>query len=385
MRFVPVLAPLALAMSAFACRAQGPEVGAARLSSAEAPIASAAAMPAPQKKSDAKVDEPPKVHVEPGVVRVLVTGDVAPERGLAAAGRIGDALAPLRPLFQSAQAVVVQEVGVVGVGGESGPRALFASPAWLGELASAHVAAVAVANAHACDGGRPGVARTLDRLSDLGLLALGLDAQEPLRARVLAVNDDHRVCGLAWTTRVRGTECADGRLAVAHGDPARVVSAVAEARERCDAIVAVADGDLSASSRALRAVVDAGVDAVVIRRGVPGASGTPLGVEVVTSGSGRRVPIFESLGSLVSARSRSSRDAPFGLVADLTFKWEGSSRAPSLAWGYDLVATERDGAGRDELVLARPLDASDAKRFTTAPLRRLFASPCWLATGPGCR
>lgn len=397
MRVQALSASLTLVGALVGCGGEAkPSASAVHLTAAEASAASptsvapAATDRAATRATVTEAAPPPKSTTPPGVVRVLVAGDVAPEgRELGSPQRLGDALAPLRSLFGAAHAVVVHEVGVVADpsdGALAPRRAVLTSPAWLNELANAHVAAVAVANGHACDGGRAGVTRTLDRLSDLGVLAVGADAVDPFRPRVLAVNDGHKVCAIAWTSRLRGTECGGGRLAVAHANAARVARAVSEAREACDAVLALGDIDDGATSRAVREVAEAGANAVILRRGARGATVSAGGIEVLTTANRRRVPVFESRGSLVSARGAAK---PVGVIADLSFKWDANGRVPALKWGYQLVTTERDGAGRDELLLTRPIDAAaDASLVASltrggAP-KRLFASPCWLSVGPGC-
>jgi poly-gamma-glutamate synthesis protein (capsule biosynthesis protein) len=363
-------------------------------------------------------------------LRVLVGGDVLPHRPrLLPPSRIGDALAPLRPLFAEGDAVIANYESATGSPGSltkaSENIALAAPPAWLGALVRSRITAVSGANNHACDLGEKGVDATLETAGSLGISALGLDARDPWLPHVVAQKDGHSVCAVAWTTFVNEpiAGCtASGKIAVAdfkrRGMEA-IDHAIAAARATpgCDAVIAILHGGTEYESQvpgpllqARRAAL-AGADAVIIHH-----PHVPSPVEVLATPDGRRVPVFESVGNLVSNQGESWKPAylpvrksrrvislnawtRLGVLADLRWRWPakaGPGVRPSLEWGYHLVWDDNEHATNRALKMpridARLLDpVADALILTKlhmdegGPLA-LLDDPCWMeATGKLCR
>ncbi len=367
---------------------------------------------------------------------MLVAGDVMPHRPrLVRPDSVGRALEPLSTLFAGAHAVVVNHEAAVVDDLDpylSKRAALVAEPGWSSEIARARVAALTLANNHACDAGLDGVRRGIDAIGDTGLIGIGVDERDPFRARVLAAAAGRRVCALAWTAQVNQprSKCAtSGLVAIApfgvEGEDT-IARAVKAARAGgCDALIAIghAGDEYESQGHGARAqasaAAEAGASAVVFHH-----PHVPSGIEIITTRDGRRVPVFLSVGNLVSNqgdgwhlglpptapdRSHVSRNAwtRLGLVADLAFRWDESRPASAaLVWGYHLVWTDHQrGPGTPHeparkaklepeggaLITTRLLDpASDAaivRRLTEdrdGPAG-LFASPCWRNNGPGCR
>lgn len=369
-------------------------------------------------------------------MRILVAGDVIPHRPkLATPLAIGHALAPLSSLFATADAVVANHEASI-VDREEFDRydpirgGLFATANWTKTLAKSGIAAVTLANNHACDAGLGGLTKSIEAAGNAGLVGIGADDDEPFRARVLSASGGHRVCAVAWTAEVnaRTSKCASsGKLAVApigKAGEAIIARAVHAARASggCDAVIAIGHaGDEYAQQtdggRAqARAAALAGADAVILHH-----PHVPSGIDVVTADDGRRVPLFLSLGNLVSNqgeawrptmapaaedRTRVARNAwtRLGMIADLSFDWSAASipgrpgnaeaARPAVKWGYQLVWTDVEaplGDAKQGALVARPLDPkADADiiavlgRDRQAP-KRIFDNPCWLSVGKGCR
>jgi hypothetical protein len=362
---------------------------------------------------------PSSLTQAPLKIRVLVGGDLMPHRPmLDVPARLHDALEPLGPLFASADLAVANYETATG-----DPRSmrahdisLAAGPAWMG-AASEYFHAVTVANNHACDLGRRGLESTLEAARAQRVLALGGDEKSPWQPRTLVEKDGKRVCALAWTTFVN-TEAracpASGKLALAGYDAAgmRVVSrAVAGARAAgCDATVAIFHGGneyepQTASALAQAHVAaEAGADAVVIHH-----PHVPSPVSVYTTRDGRGVPIFASVGNLVSNQGESYLPSfrpvsperyiclnawtRLGVLADLEWTWPagGAHDHPSLAYGYHLTWTDNEHATRRAepmpRITVRLLDPTEDRalidRLSTdldGP-SRLFDDACWLERG----
>jgi hypothetical protein len=282
--------------------------------------------------------------------------------------------------------------------------------------ASEYFHALTLANNHACDLGRPGLEATIRAARDAGVQALGADDKSPWQAKVIAVKDGRRVCAVAWTTFVNSEAraCpASGKLALAGLDPAgeRVIpGAIAGARAAgCDATIAIIHGgqeyetqDWSAQVQA-RLAADAGADAVVLHH-----PHVPSPVHVYETRDGRTVPVFVSVGNLVSNQGESYRPpmaatSPFhlvcmnawtrlGVIADLEFAWAPSGAAsegperPSLAYGYHLTWTDNehatDRAAPMPHIVTHLLDPDDPigarlARDEAGPAE-LFTDRCWL-------
>jgi hypothetical protein len=290
-------------------------------------------------------------------------------------------------------------------------------PAWLAELPGTGVSAITVANNHACDLGVSGVDATLAAADAVGLVAVGGDAEDPWTPRVLAERGDKRVCAVAWTTFVNaaGTCARSPRLAIAPPNAAgrvRVAAAIERARASCDATIAILHGGEEYQPQTLammaeaKHAADAGADAVVVHH--PHVASP---VVVHQARGGRRVPIFASVGNLVSNQGESWTPAMFpvlrenrrlvcvngwtrlGVLADLAFDLDGEGAR--LAWGYRLIWTDNEHAldrsvavPRIEARLLEP--ARDAEIIARLREDRrgpvaLFSDPCWLDGAPGGR
>jgi hypothetical protein len=382
------------------------------------------------------VSEASELAVAPAKVRILVAGDVMPHRPmLGPPERLREALEPLRGLFAGADLTVANYESATGEppplpSSSAGERAflrtsatlpsghdlsLVAPPEWM-TAAAGYFGALTVANNHACDLGRRGLEGTIEAARAAHVIALGGDEKAPWEPRVLVEKGGRRVCAVAWTTFVNSEAraCpASGKLALAAQSPLgmrAVKRAVAAARASgCDATVAIFHGgteyDTQGSSvlGEAHAAADAGADAVVIHH-----PHVPLPVDVYETKDGRSVPIFASVGNLVSNQGESYRPAlptvspehyvsldgwtRLGVVADLEWSWpSGDHERPSLAYGYHLVWTENEHAtNRAEpmpRISVRILDPSAdeplVERLSTdagGPLR-LFRDACWLERG----
>ncbi|MEO6418678.1 MAG: CapA family protein [Polyangiaceae bacterium] len=389
-------------------------------SEAPHPIA-AALIESPSASPD---PQPTPLVAEPSTpVRVMVGGDLLPHRPrLSPPSRIGAALAPLAPLFAQADVVVANYETSTGDPDAFGdaPMRFSASAAWMEEISRAHVRALTLANNHACDLGRKGLSASVAAAKALDVIALGAAEHDPWTASTLVTRDGHRVCAVAWTTIVNSPGCSKGgQLAVApvgSEGTARVRQAVEAARAGgCDAVVAILHGGLEyvPQIRAVRGqamtAAEAGADAVVIHH-----PHVPSMVEVLTTKDARRVPIFMSVGNLVSNQGESWKPTfpatqknrhlvymnawtRLGVIADLSWSWATPDRVRGeLTWGYHLVWTDNahayDRADPMPAIATRVFDAETdlaiVKRL--AADRRgptaLFESPCWLEKSPNrCR
>lgn len=344
-------------------------------------------------------------------LRVLVGGDLIPHRpSLVSPSALVQALAPLGPLFAKADAVVANYEATTGALDKKAFRLAYAAPpAWLESLPKTGITAVTVANNHACDLGHEGVEATLTTASRAGLIAIGGDmGSEPWTPRVLVERDGKRVCAVAWTTFVnaQGGCAKTTRLAIARENAAgrrSVAAAVKRARSTCDATIAIMHGgeeyvrQTPAVMHVARQAAESGADAVVIHH--PHVASP---VFVHRTKDGRKVPIFASIGNLVSNQGESWKPPMFpvlpenrrlvcvngwtrlGVIADLSFSFADT---PRLDWSFHLTWTDNDHAENksrvariatrlldpveDEPILSRLSD--DAK----GPVA-LFDDPCWV-------
>ena len=311
----------------------------------------------------------PAVRAPAAPLRVMIGGDVIPHRPqLVDAARVTEALAPMAPLFGEADAAIVNYETATGdiSGIDTATLSLAAKPDWMHAVASANVTAITLANNHACDLGRRGLAASIDTATAVGVTALGASATDPWEARTIASQGGRRVCAVAWTTFVndRRPGCMTaGHLAIAAPDREgrlRVERAVARAfHDGCDAVVAIVHGgqeyapQTGAMMALAAAAADAGADAVIIHH--PHVV-SPMVVHATEDG--RKVPIFASLGNLVSNQGESwtpefpatQRDrhivylngwTRLGMVADLSFQLD-APRQKLAAWGYHLVFVDSD-------------------------------------------
>jgi poly-gamma-glutamate capsule biosynthesis protein CapA/YwtB (metallophosphatase superfamily) len=364
--------------------------------------------------------------------RVLVGGDVMPHRPqLETPESVALALSELSPLFHSADATIVNYETATGTLdlSRSDPAALtlVASPAWMKAVVSANVTALTLANNHACDLGARGLASSVSTARELGVAALGADEDAPWKARTIFSSGSHRACAVAWTTFVndRRPACADSRhLAVAKPNREgrmRVARAIAAAfHDGCDAVIAIAHGGLEyapqteAMMSLARAAANAGADAVVLHH--PHVV-SPLVTYVAEDG--RLVPIFASVGNLVSNQGESWTPAypaaqhdrhivylngwtRIGMLADLDLRLDTPKHASHVeAYGYHVIFVESDHvldkSNPHPRIVARPLDPDDDRALIDKLTRdeagphQIFTNPCWIehrgadaTAGPAC-
>lgn len=343
-----------------------------------------------------------------GPLRVLVAGDVIAHRPvLIEEGALRAALGPLDTLFGAADAVLVNHESSTG-DAPGGKRSdlLYAAPAsWARELSASHVSAIGLANNHACDLGRQGLFATLASAKEAGLRHFGA-GEDPWKAEPIASRGGHTVCAVGWSTLTNGDPMAcDKSLAFAPESPtaeARVVKAIAEGKSHgCDAVIAVVHigeeyKDQPPSVFALgERLANAGADAVVMHH--PHVPSLP---KAARTRDGRVVPVFPSLGNLVSNQGYAWR-APkpvvvsdrrqvsanawtrVGLVADLAFTFAEGKPAVS-GFGYHVVWNDRKPTeikGKSTIV-ARMLGRDDRDllaRFAADPdgPNAIFGSACW--------
>lgn len=344
-----------------------------------------------------------------GTVRLLVAGDVIAHRPvLVSEGALATALGPLQALFASADGVLVNHESSTGDApvGKSHDLEYAAPSFWADELSRSHVTAIGLANNHACDLGRSGLLATISRAEEKKLRVVGA-GEEPWRAEVVASRGGHDVCAVGWSTLTNGDPMAcDKALAFAPESPtavARVEKEIDAAKKRgCAAVIAVVHigeeyKDQPPSVYVLGArLAEAGADAVVMHH--PHVPNAP---KVTVTKDGRTVPIFASLGNLVSNqgyawkapkpvvlpnRKQVSANAwtRVGLVADLAFAWPVAGKPAVVSFGYHVVWNDKPKLEKrgKEALLARLLTRSDRELldgFTKDPEgpNALFASRCW--------
>jgi len=362
---------------------------------------------------------------DPPRVRIVVGGDVIPHRPqLADPDSISRALAPLAPLFRSADAAIVNYETTTGDAARiAAPLSLAASPAWMRAIAADGATALTLANNHACDLGKSGLAASVHAAAALNVVALGASSEDPWTPQTIAERDGKRVCAIAWTTFVndRRPGCASsGRLAIAKPNRegrARVAEAITEAFRSCDALVAIVHGgqeyapQTGAMMTLARAAADAGADVVVMHH-----PHVVSPIVVYGAADGRRVPIFSSLGNLATNQGESwtpsypavQRDrhivylngwTRLGMLADFELRL-GGDRQRAIAWGSHLVWLESDHvldkSNPHPRMEARLLDAKTDARIVDKLSRdaagpRVFDDPCWIertgdaAGNPPCR
>ncbi len=380
----------------------------------------------PQAVVLAPVVPRPAVSASGTDLRVIVGGDLLPHRPmLVPAERLHAGLLPLGPLLASVDVAIANyETATGSTDLFQGKRSMsLAAPReWL-EEAGTTFHAVTVANNHACDLGRAGLTATLSAAKELGVTVVGGDAdRDPWQPRVIDEKDGRKVCAVAWTTFVNaeGKACkGSGELAIAGFDrKGRVAIEMAIGRARrsgCDGVVAIFHGGeeyvgpIWGVREQARVAADAGADAVVIHH-----PHVPAPAVVVVAHDGRKVPVFESVGNLLSNQGESYELPSFpvspghliaqnawtrlGVLADLRWSWPADAPAharPSFSYGYHLTWTDnshtKDCSDPMPRISTRPLDpAADEPliRRLESDARgpvRLFTDPCWLeASGARC-
>ncbi len=357
---------------------------------------------------------PPRPPPLDRALRVIVGGDVLPHRpSLIAPAAIHAALAPLGPLFAKADSVIANYEAATGdVDPKAFRLAYAAPPGWLEELPKAGLRAVSVANNHACDLGEPGLDATLEAAQKSGLLALGADASDPWAPRAIVEQNGKRICAIAWTTLSNSEGgCSKSRhLAVAPLNGVgkqRIDRAFAKARMQCDATIAIFHGGAEYAPQTTLVMdqaahaAEAGADAVIIHH--PHIASP---VVVHKAKDGRSVPLFASVGNLVTNQGESWKPPMFpvlpedrhlvcvngwtrlGVLADLSFTFDANAKRPRLDWGTHLLWIDNEHAEDRTVAMpkieARLLDPSKDKAIVEAlskdrrgPLA-LFSDPCWI-------
>lgn len=394
-------------------KADAPNTAASSTVSAPSPLAAAGDAGATKdEKAETPTATPPSAS---GPLRVLVTGDVIAHRPvLVKEGALAKALEPLGPLFSGADAVLVNHESATGET-PRGRELAYAAPAfWASELHGAHVTTLGLANNHACDLGREGLAATVEGAKKAGLGVVGA-GENPWNHVVLAERGTHKVCAVAWSTLENGDpRTCKGMLAYGpEGRPAesRMATALADARKAgCDTVVAVVHigeeyKDQPPSVYALGArLADAGADAVVMHH-----PHVPSPLKTTTAKDGRVVPVFASVGNLVSNqgyawkpphpvvvsdRKQVSANAwtRIGMIAELEVTYPEGAARPSLRYGYHVVWNDkpklekRGEADISARTIARKTDAELLARFALdkdGP-HAVLASPCWIEEGKLC-
>ncbi|MBI5516541.1 MAG: CapA family protein [Deltaproteobacteria bacterium] len=247
-------------------------------------------------------------------------------------------------------------------------------------LALAGLDGLTLANNHGYDQGLSGVTETLRAVRAAGMTPIGAadasgDPLEPARFTVAGGT----LCVVA-ATRILNFEVSPirpgvPRLGMARSDPGldeerAFLARVRDAARTCDAVVVSLHTGVEYTDRPeprdrvfFRAVAQAGADVIVGHH-----SHTPHPVEVVRVGA-REVPVFTSLGNLVSAQGSAAERAPLepdepfqvvrdprtreGLLAVLRFApvQNAPRRLRLVRWGYvplwiqnDREAARRQGA-----------------------------------------
>jgi len=374
--------------------------------------AQAASSSAPGAAADVAFG-PPRPPPLDRALRVIVGGDMLPHRpSLIAPASIHAALAPLGPLFGKADAVIANYEAATGDVDPKAFRLAYAAPAgWLEELPKAGLRGITVANNHACDLGAPGLEATLDAASKSGLLALGADASDPWAPRAIVEQNGKRICAVAWTTlsNAEGGCSRSRRLAVAPLSvlgKQRIDAAMAKARSMCDATIAIFHGGQEYAPQTTLVMdqavhaAEAGADAVIIHH--PHIASPVI---VHATKDGRQVPLFASVGNLVTNQGESWKPPMFpvlpedrhlvcvngwtrlGVLADLAFTFDASKR-PRLDWGLHLVWIDNEHA-EDRTVATPKIEARLLEPAHDGPIIEalskdargplaLFSDPCWL-------
>ena len=355
---------------------------------------------------------PPRPPALDRPLRVIVGGDLLPHRpSLIAPAAIHAALAPLAPLFAKADAVIANYEAATGDVDPKAFRLAYAAPrGWLEELPKAGLRAVTVANNHACDLGEAGLDATLDAASKSGLLALGADLGDPWAPRIIVEQNGKRICAVAWTTLSNSDgACSRSRhLAVASlsvSGKQRIDRALAKARVECDVTIAIFHGgDEYAPQTTLvmdqaSHAAEAGADAVIIHH--PHIASP---VVVYATKDGRQVPLFASVGNLVTNQGESWKPPMFpvltenrhlvcvngwtrlGVLADLSFTF--GEKGARLDWGMHLLWIDNEHAEDHAVVVpriaARLLDPEKDRAIVDkleedarGPVA-LLSDPCWM-------
>ena len=408
-RGTSALVPFAMALAIAGCSAKPGDGGPSR----------SAGVSTPAVANDVPFG-PPRPPPLDRPLRVLVGGDLLPHRpSLIAPAAIHAALAPLSSLFAKADAVVANYEAATGEVDPKAFRLAYAAPrGWLEELPKAGIRAVTVANNHACDLGEAGLEATLAAASKSGLLALGADAADPWAPRAIVEQNGKRICAVAWTTlsNSEGGCSRSRRLAFAplsFVGKQRIDRALAKARSQCDATIAIFHGGEEYAPQTSQVLdqaghaAEAGADVVIIHH-------PHIASPVVVHGTkdGRKVPIFASVGNLVTNQGESWKPPMFpvlrenrhlvcvngwtrlGVLADLAFTFDAAGqKRPHLDWGMHLLWIDNEHAEDRTAVTpkieARLLDPTRDRAIVEklsqdarGPVA-LFSDPCWFERDVG--
>ena len=229
----------------------------------------------PATPADPPVSQPP---TDDGTITLVIGGDVHfAERTLSLLDDPASAFGPIAALYRDADhAVVNLETPVTDTGTAEPKEWLFkAPPTALEAVTAAGIDLVTLANNHALDYGREGLADTLDHAAAAGLpvVGAGVDRAAALAPHVVAIGDT-TVAYVAvsqvwelWDTWMATPDRA-GIAHTAHGD--LVLDAVATADEAADVVVVLphwgTEGQECPNDEQLdwaQRLADAGADAIV--------------------------------------------------------------------------------------------------------------------------
>lgn len=305
---------------------------------------------------------------------VLFAGDVVPHgdvlESLHAHGP-ASLLGPLAGVLARADLAVVNlETPVVPTRPESPDGTLrFNAPASLvTALAEAGVDAVSLANNHGYDQGERGVAETLRAVREAGVASFGAadagadplaPARFPLAGGTLCVMGFTRILNFDMAPPSAGVPRLAMALPERPDEERAVLARVRQEAGRCGALVVSVHTGVEYTDRPeprdrafFHALADAGADVVVGHH-----SHTPHPAERYAA-RGRDVPIFYSLGNLVSAQGSAAERAPLsandafqvvrdartreGLLAVVRFAPAPEHRLRVASWGWTPLWTRND-------------------------------------------
>jgi hypothetical protein len=330
---------------------------------------------------------------------VVFGGDVIPHgdllRSVEAHGP-DSLLEPLAPVLRAADVALVNLETPVAAS-TAVVRAGFrfnVHPEFVQTLTTAGVDGASIANNHSYDMGSGAVGETIRALHAAGLRPIGgaLASQDAFVPQEFPLAGG-TMCVFAATRLVNVGPPPAGRphVALARSWPEvesrRLLEAVRRHRARCGAVVVslhagmeYRDGPLAGDRAFFRLLAEAGADAIVAHH-----PHTPQPVEVHVDAAGRRVPIFCSVGNLVSNQgNRADLDLDprpggrwelgldgrtrEGLLAVLRFESAGDGRLRLADFGYvplwtvntHLAASVHNGAPHIAAALMPRAGGSDA-------------------------
>ena len=190
----------------------------------------------------------------PGVVRILVGGDVMLGRGVAdvAAHDPWSIFSDVQTEVRSADIAIANLESPLTRRPHVAPtpNALEADPSAARLLAAAGFDAVSIANNHAGDAGPGGIADTLGALRGVGVLPLGggLDAAQATAPTIVVRNGVH-VALMSFDATLQAPPATDAAPGVASWSPDAARAAVAWARASADVVVVGLHGGVEYSTR----------------------------------------------------------------------------------------------------------------------------------------